>query len=240
MIASRSEIADYLRGRREAAGLTRSELAQRAGVSEALIQKIEQGTRQPTATALGALFDALQVPPQVREYAATKLQPELATFGTEISPPEPYELDFLESIPYPACYQTMPAVDLVAANQAYLRAFPGLEPGGNIIEWMLLDPRAREVIYDWEREAHFMVYGFRYMGAAIHSPERIAAIAQRCGAAPEWDRFWSTEVAPETIAGRCTRVRSPETGEWESLHIQVFKFEVPQRPWWIYSLVPVR
>ncbi|MGW5113052.1 MmyB family transcriptional regulator [Nocardia sp. NPDC004123] len=238
MTAARSEIADYLRSRREAAGLTRAELSRRAGVSEALIQKIEQGTRQPTAVALGALFTALQVPAQVRDHVATLLQPELASFGTEITPPEPYELDFLRAMPHPACFQTMPAVDLVAANDAYLLAFPGLEPGDVIVEWMLLDPRAREVIDDWEREAHFMVYGFRYMASATHSPERLAAIVDRCRAAPEWDRFWSTEVPPDKVARRPVRVRSPETGEWVSYRMQIFKFELPQRPWWIYSLVP--
>ncbi|MFE3756507.1 hypothetical protein ACFXO9_19585 [Nocardia tengchongensis] len=41
----------------------------------------------------------------------------------------------------------------------------------------------------WERSAHFMVYGFRYMAPAIHSPEKVAAIVDRCSAAPEWDRF---------------------------------------------------
>ncbi|MEC3919812.1 helix-turn-helix domain-containing protein [Nocardia sp. CDC160] len=233
-----SGIADYLRVRREAAGLTRSELSRRAGVSEALIQKIEQGTRQPTSNALGALFTALDVPVQVREHAATLLQPELASFGTEITPPEPYELDFLRGLPHPACYQTMPAVDLVAANDAYLRAFPGLEPGDVILEWMLLDPRAREVMADWERDAHLMVYGFRYLAPAIHAPEKVRAIIERCSAAPEWNRFWNTDIPSDEIEGRRTRVHSPDTGELVTYHIQVFKFELPQRPWWIYSLVP--
>ncbi|MGW4244834.1 MmyB family transcriptional regulator [Nocardia sp. NPDC004722] len=231
----------YLRERRESAGLTRVELSRKAGISEGLIQKIEQGTRQPTAVALGALFQALDVPTVFREHAATLLQPELASFGGEITPPQPYELEFQRGLPHPACYQTMPAVDLVAANDAYLRAFPGLEVGDVIIEWMMLDPRAREVMADWERDAHFMVYGFRYMAPAIHSPERIAAIIERCSAAPEWEQFWSTEVPPiaTDLERRPTRVHEPETGELVNYHIQVFKFEMPQRPWWIYSLVPV-
>ncbi|MFE3196062.1 helix-turn-helix domain-containing protein [Nocardia sp. NPDC059240] len=239
MTASRMEIADFVRTRREAAGLTRAELARKADVSEALIQKIEQGTRRPTAVALGALFSALGVPAQVREHVATLLQPELSTFGTQDTPPEPYELDFLDAIPYPACYQTMPSVELVAANDAYLRAFPGLAPGDVLLEWMLFDPRAREVIEDWEREIHLMVFGFRYMAPAVHPPERIQAIIDRCSAAPEWDRFWSTEVHPDNIPRRPIRVRSPDTGDWIAYHMQLFKFELPQRPWWIYSLVPV-
>ncbi|MEU1431022.1 hypothetical protein ABZ412_28525 [Nocardia sp. NPDC005746] len=53
------------------------------------------------------------------------------------------------------------------------------------------------------------------------------------------ERFWSTEVAPADTERRPIRVRSPETGEWVSMHVQLFEFELPQRPWWIYSLVPV-
>ncbi|WP_458688938.1 hypothetical protein [Nocardia tengchongensis] len=102
---------------------------------------------------------------------------------------------------------------------------------------MMLDPRVREVIDNREREAHFMVYGFRYMAPAIRSPEKIAAIVDRCSAAAEWDRFWSTEVGPGDIERHPVRVLSPDTGDWVSCHIQVFKFELPQRPWWIYSLV---
>ncbi|MFE3729550.1 hypothetical protein [Nocardia sp. NPDC059154] len=99
-------------------------------------------------------------------------------------------------------------------------------------------PRSCRVIDDWEHEAHFMVYGFRYTASATHAPERLAAIVDRFSAAPEWDRFWSTEVPPEKVARRPVRVRSPETGEWVSYRMQIFKFELPQRPWWIYSLVP--
>ncbi|MEV0466156.1 hypothetical protein AB0I30_34210 [Nocardia tengchongensis] len=90
----------------------------------------------------------------------------------------------------------------------------------------------------WEREAHFMVYGFRYMAPAIHSLEKVAAIVDRCSAAPEWDRFWSTEVGPGAIERRPVRVCRPAPDDWVSYHIQAFKFELPQRHWWIYSLVP--
>ncbi|WP_433666647.1 hypothetical protein ACQP06_23480 [Nocardia sp. CA-136227] len=57
---------------------------------------------------------------------------------------------------------------------------------------------------------------------------------------PEWVRLWSTEVSsPADMERRPIRVRSSETGEWVSMHVQLFKFELPQRPWWIYSPVPV-
>ncbi|WP_157555177.1 helix-turn-helix domain-containing protein [Nocardia crassostreae] len=71
-------IGGFVRGRREALGWSRGELAVRAGVSKGLIQKLEQGTRAPTSGALGVLFDVLDVPGAYREYAGAVLQPELA------------------------------------------------------------------------------------------------------------------------------------------------------------------
>lgn len=238
MSGTREGIAGYLRTRREAFGLTRAELARRAGVSEALLQKIEQGTRSPTAGALGPLFDALEVPDQFREHAAGLLQPELAVEPPD-GPLEPGELEFLHSLPYPACYQTMPAVDVVAANTAYLRAFPGLVPGGNIMEWMLLDPAARIAIEGWERETHLIVYGFRHMGPGLLPAERYAELVRTCSASPDWERLWSTDIAPAEIPRRPVRVRCPDTGAWIPMRIQVFRFEVPRRPWWMYTLTPI-
>ncbi|MFI6869420.1 helix-turn-helix domain-containing protein [Nocardia sp. NPDC050406] len=240
MVEPREAIAGYLRERREAARLTRAELARKAGVSEALIQKLEQGTRAPTAAALGALFEALDVPSTYREYAAIVLQPELATTANSGLVPSQVELDFLNSLPNPACYQTVPALDLVAANEAYTRAFPGLVPGVNIIAWMLLDPRARQVIEGWERETHLIVQSFRHMAPGITEPERIAEITRICEQSPDWQRFWSTDIPPADIPWRPVRIRPLEGGEWMPMHVQLLRCELPQRGWWVYSLVPIR
>lgn len=239
MVDAHSAIAGYLRGLREAAGLTRAELAKRASVSEALIQKVEQGTRQPTSTALGALFEALDAPVLVREHAAAVLQPELTGLVTDGGYPGQAELDFLNSLPYPACYQTQPALDLIAANDAYRRAFPGLEPGINIIAWMLLDPIARYLIDDWEKATHLMVYVFKHMAPGVTDPDRIEAITSLCAKSPDWERFWSTHLAAAEVHSRPGRFRSPDTGDWMTMQVQVFRCEVPRRSWWMYTLTPV-
>ncbi|GAB4587243.1 helix-turn-helix domain-containing protein [Nocardia sp. IFM 10818] len=237
MADAHSAIAGYLRERREHAGLTRAELARRAGVSEALIQKLEQGTRPPTATALGALFDALDVPVQVREHAAYLLQPELTAIVPDGYGPDAAELDFLDSIPYPACYQTMPALDCVAANEPYRRAFPGLDAGVNVLVWTLLDPRAREVIGNWETIAHMMVHAFRHLAPGMMPPERIAELTRQLERAPEWERMWAADIPPSEIERRPIVVRSPETGEWTDWHVQLLRCEVPRRPWWMWTMV---
>lgn len=240
MDEAQAAIGGFLRERREVLGLTRAELARKANVSEALIQKLEQGTRPPTSTALGALFEALDVPPVYREYAAIVLQPELTSVESNGLEPTRVELDFLDGLPYPACYQTAPAMDLIAANAAYLQAFPGLAAGANIIEWMLLDPRARLVVEDWEREAHLMVQSFRHMAPGITAPDRIDEITRRCRQSPDWQRLWSTDIQPGELEWRPVRIRPIDGGEWTSMHVHLMRCELPRREWYVYSMVPIR
>jgi hypothetical protein len=133
----------------------------------------------------------------------------------------------------------MPAVDVVAANDAYLRTFPGLQAGDNILEWQLLNPVAREVIEEWERETHFLVYGFRHLANGLIPPERHARIVRACSASPDWERLWSTDIPPADLPRRPGRLKSPETGEWITVSVQIFRFELPRRPWWLYTLTPV-
>ncbi|WP_405135996.1 helix-turn-helix domain-containing protein [Nocardia sp. NBC_01388] len=239
MVEAHSAIANFLRSRREAAGLTRAELARRAGVSEALIQKVEQGIRQPTATALGALFGALDVPPPYRERTAGALLPELAGLYDGGAAPKPAELSFLNSLPCPACYQTTPGYDLVAINDAHRRWFPGLEPGDNVLEWMLLDPVAVDIMGDRWRDLRTMVYAFRHMAPGPVSPERIEEIAVRCRRSPDWEQLWSGPP-PEGLPARTTRIRSPETGELTVMNVQLFRRDVPRRESLLYTLSPAR
>ncbi|WP_067813380.1 helix-turn-helix domain-containing protein [Nocardia inohanensis] len=232
-------IAGYLRERRNSMRLTRAELARKAGVSEGLIQKLEQGTRPPTPTALAALFQALEVPLMYREYAATVLQPQLTTITTAIPEPTRAELNFLESFPHPACFQTAPAMDLVATNAAYRRAFPGLVRGANIIEWFLRDPRAPLAFESWEREAHRMIQAFRHMGPGLIAPERIEEIIAKCAGSPHWERLWSTDIDPAEMDWRPLRIRAADGGgEWQNMHVHLLRCELPRRDWYMYSMVP--
>ncbi|MDT0156681.1 XRE family transcriptional regulator [Microbacterium sp. ARD32] len=58
----RERIAHALRREREAAGLSVSELARRAGVSKATVSQLESGAGNPSVETLWALGDALSIP----------------------------------------------------------------------------------------------------------------------------------------------------------------------------------
>lgn len=58
----RERIAHSLRHEREAAGISVSELARRAGVSKATISQLESGSGNPSVETLWAIGDALGIP----------------------------------------------------------------------------------------------------------------------------------------------------------------------------------
>src|SRR5690606_7034584 len=58
----RERIAHSLRREREAAGISVSELARRAGVSKATVSQLESGAGNPSVETLWAIGDALGVP----------------------------------------------------------------------------------------------------------------------------------------------------------------------------------
>ncbi|WP_054816325.1 helix-turn-helix domain-containing protein [Nocardia arizonensis] len=233
-------IARYLRERREAGGMTRTALAKAADISPGLIQKIEQGTRTPTLDALATLFDALEVPPTLRDHIIgltlpSRLDPAQSAESRTVLPAD---LALLHSIPHPACFQSQPDFDVLAVNAAWTHWFPGCDPGTNIIEWMMLHPAAKRLLPQWRRQTHLMVYAFRIMGPGLVPPERIAAIVRACERAPEWAELWSTEVAPHDIPRPTVTVRDPDTGEDREMYAGNLKFDFPRRHWWMYSLVP--
>ncbi|MEV5833844.1 helix-turn-helix domain-containing protein [Nocardia sp. NPDC052112] len=241
MADTRPSIASYLRERREAAGLTQAAMAAATGFPLRVIEDFEQGVVAPTSATLGSLFDALGVPMYFRDHivSLTRASQFPDTFGPVPSAPLPSDLRTLRSIAQPAWFQLVPTFDLVAANSAYLRLFPGLEPGGNILEWTMLNPQARKSVHEWHKEAHLMVYALRMMAPGLVPQERLDKIISACRAAPEWERLWLTDVAPADIARPWVHVRDPARRELRRMTLNVFMFEFPHRPWWMYTLVPV-
>lgn len=224
-------ISRYLRERRESSGLTRAALGEMAGVSPALIQKIEQGTRTPTLEALTALTDALDVPEMFRDHlVALSVAPRYDSTPSLVRPADQVLID---GITHPASLQLHPVFEVLATNAAWRLLFPGLEAGVSMLEWMLLDPRAKTTLVDWEQQVHLCVYAFRVMGPGLASRAQITEIVNACSQAPEWERFWTTEPrithGPD---GPVTRMRDPRTGATVPMAVHSLGASlVPRRDW---------
>lgn len=149
----------------------------------------------------------------------------------------PADLAVLHSLPYPACLHDG-AYDVVAANSAFDAIFPGTGPGANLLTAIMLEPMSRYRLGDWEAEAQIMVSTFRALAPDLISPERREEILNLCRRAPEWDRLWHNQDAPDEERERTLLMHEPETRAEIRLHVQTFHFQAPRRPWSLLTVVP--
>ncbi|MFE3320830.1 helix-turn-helix domain-containing protein [Nocardia sp. NPDC059195] len=231
-------LSAYLRERRLAAGLARTELAARAQMAPLLISQIESGALVPNHAMLQRLFDSLDVPHWYRKHILVLGLPAVES-GAVATAPSAEDLADLASLTHPACLTRFPTMDMLAANSDYQRLFPGLGAGVNMLEWMFLNPVAKKVYLDWNTEAQLLVHAFRML-APLAPTQRVSAITASCGESPDWDPVWTSEVRPQDIARRHLRLRERSTGLERRMMLRIYDPAFPSRPWWLYRLIPVR
>ncbi|WP_369023048.1 helix-turn-helix domain-containing protein [Nocardia cyriacigeorgica] len=240
MIEQRYTIGEYVRERRHSVGMSCAEMAVRARIPRVVAEEVESGAREPSSETLTHLFDALQVPVWFRGHISSLTRPDFLPSGIGPIPdtPTPDDLADLQSLTHPACFQVFPTFDIVAANSAYQRWFPGVEAGTNALEWMFLDPAAKAVLPEWSAEARLLVNAFRVLSPGLADDKRIAEIADRCGRAPEWERMWTAPLRPDELHRDRVLVRDPVTRRTRGLIARIYAPEFPLRPWMLYRLVP--
>ncbi|APA94847.1 helix-turn-helix domain-containing protein [Nocardia seriolae] len=228
---------DYIRQRREDAWLTRTELAKKANLSVSLIEKIELGTRPPTLHSLQILFDHLDVAPMFRRHILDLSLPGL--FGpppTAPSAPDADDLADLAVLDHPASFYTLPALTIAAANAAHRRTFPGLVPGTSFLEWIFLEPIAREVIVEWRKEARRCIHTVRQLSPGLAKDQGLGTTIRACSEATEWEELWNSK--PRSDFDSDLLVRDPIDRQVRSLRVRLYSPEYPQRAWWLRRLVP--
>ncbi|MGN2642276.1 MmyB family transcriptional regulator [Nocardia takedensis] len=239
-------LARYLREYRDRKGYSRAQVAARGHLSASLLEKWELEGAIPSRDKLEAWFAALRVPPRYREKIISLTTPELYRYDTGPWPAVATTDDVrhLEHLPDPACYQQMPVYDLIAANAAFYRLFPGLQPPApghgptNIIEWQLLHPAARRSIRNWYQRTHEMLSDFRIMAPGCAPQGRIDDIITECRAAPEFNRMWSTDPADHDQTDPTVTILDKSTETWIDYSARSFRLEYPRRPFDLYHLVP--
>ncbi|MFE3441432.1 helix-turn-helix domain-containing protein [Nocardia sp. NPDC059180] len=240
MIEQRYTIGEYVRERRHSVGMSCAELAVRARIPRVVAEEVESGAREPSSDTMAQLFDALQVPVWFRGHISSLARPDFLPAGLGAVPatPTPDDLADLHSLTHPACFQVLPTFDIVAANSAYQRWFPGVEAGTNVLEWMFLNPVAKTVLPEWPGEARLLVNAFRVMSPGLADDKRIAEIADTCGRAPEWEQMWTAPLRPEELHRDRILVRDPVSRRARGMIARIYAPEFPLRPWMLYRLVP--
>src|SRR5579871_4730566 len=183
--------------RRRTPGLRREEVAQRAHVSATWYTWLEQGRGgPPSADVLERIARALMLTDPEREHLfliGLGRPPEARYRKNEgVTPRLQRVLDALD--PSPAVIRTA-TWDVVAWNRAATRILLDYSslppPERNMLRFVFLDPRARNLHYDWESVARLVLGAFRLdaarAGAAADVEPLVEELSRR---SPEFRAMW--------------------------------------------------
>ena len=205
--------------RRRTPGLRREEVAQRANISSAWYVCLEQGRGgAPSADVLDNLAKALLLTDAEREH--------LFLIGLGRAPESQYRhpdgieprlqrmLDQLG--PAPAFIKTA-TWDVVAWNHAATVLWPNVGQLAvnerNTLRLVFLDPRARELYYDWEAVARMAVSAFRADVARAGAMAEVAALVDELSrSSPAFRAMWQDNDVSDS-AHAVKDIRHPVLGK---------------------------
>ncbi|WP_129308599.1 helix-turn-helix transcriptional regulator [Streptomyces sp. L2] len=199
-------------GRRRAAGLRRSEVAQLSGVSVDYYVRIEQGRgRNPSPEVLTAIGRALRLDEhELRHLLTLADAPVPAPRGRQRTEERvrPGVQRLLEALS-----QTTPALvlghrmDVLAFNPlaaALLKDVGALVPGRrNMLRTVFLDPRSRTFYREWDRIARESIARLRVIcGAYPDDPQLAALVGELAVKSEEFRQLWSRYDVSGKLFGR--------------------------------------
>ena len=219
--------------RRRTPGLRREEVAQRANISPTWYTWLEQGRGgAPSADVLDRIARALMLTDVEREHLfllGLGRPPEVRYHKDEgVTPRLQRVLDALD--PVPALIRTA-IWDVVAWNRAatvMLTDYGALPPKErNLLRYVFLDPRTRELQYDWESVARFVVGAFRVDAARAGATADVEPLVNElCRLSPEFRAMWRDNDV-RALGEHVKEIRHPVLG---SLAFENSAFAVDGRP----------
>ena len=194
--------------RRRAKGLRREELAGLCGISPTWLTWIEQGRTDSVSTnAISRIAEALHLSKAERDYLfelAGVRDPKKADLFSEPNLVEMLQAT-LKKIETPA-YVLDRVWNAIAWNRQAASLFVGwLDRGSaerNLLKYMFLNPRARDLICDWPLRAQRLVAEFRGdCKAVLYDQEINAQIEALRKSSSEFDSLWSAQNVLEREGG---------------------------------------
>ncbi|WP_405136235.1 helix-turn-helix domain-containing protein [Nocardia sp. NBC_01388] len=234
-------LGQLLRRLRDARQISRERLAFAAGVSVSYLTHLEQGQRErPTHSVVKALVQQLDTVTALSDTERRHLHdlaglaetavPTVAQLQAQITPAMHHVLA-LHS-PAPAAYFDI-RLNLLALNNAYAAALPGLAETGNWIHWMFGNELSKRVMVDWEQEAALAVSRLRGTLGGSGSPAWFAELITEYGVYPQFRRLWAHSTAAFGRAQTPVHLRDPRTGGCTRYYSHSFGAHSIRYPGWI-------
>lgn len=203
--------------RRRSPGLTRYELAERAGISAEYYVRLEQGRdRNPSSQVVDALARALQLDAVaasfLHELARARPQRADAPAAEEVPPGV---LALMATWSRTPSYVVGRFGAVLAASPAVPLLTPACTPGGNMFRAIFLDPDAARRYVSWEGFTAVIVGGLRsFTGPDVDDPRLRSLVDELSARSERFDALWRRhDVRPR--AGGSTVLDHPEEGRLE-------------------------
>ncbi|GGN76909.1 helix-turn-helix transcriptional regulator [Nocardia rhizosphaerihabitans] len=241
-------LGGLLRRLRDDRRISREKLAFAAGVSSSYITHLESGDRdRPTQAVVEALVRYLDRIEPVTDIERRHLldlaglsavgNPSVEDLRGEINAEMRRTLALQE--PNLAAYVDT-RWNVLAGNESYHRAFPGLVEDVNILRWFFGNPLSRKVMVEWEKESSLTVHWLRGLIGQQGGGEWAAELLDELAQYHDFRRIWDDG---DTVYGRehtAMRLCDLDTGEYYTIDVQLFRLDSVAYPGRIQYYLGVR
>ena len=233
--------------RRRTAGLRREEVALLANLSTTYYTFLEQGRpARPSPQVLDALASALRMSAAERRYLQVLAHgPDGAASGAVVAmaPPErvdPGVADLVQRLDPCPTFVKGRRWDVLASNPAARELFTDWEalPFGerNLVRWMFMTDRAREVYREWEPEARAMLGRFRLAAARHPDDPDFGALIAELQRDSEHVRDWWPRHDVTAVGSGSKKLRHPRLGPVDYSHVVLQVADNPDQTLVTYSV----
>ena len=202
-------------GNRRVSGLRREEVAVLAGVSADYYARLEQGREQaPSPQLMDSICRALQLAPDARDHAfrLARLAPTTRVTAEE---PTHHLRQLLDSFPKAAAYVVNPAFRVIAANGIATALLAPALHEGQVMQYLFLDPAAKNYFIEWENVAKAAVSGIRLAAGFTPPHPEVATLVRRLYArSPAFATMWDDHTV-QGLTSVHKFIRHPEVGDLE-------------------------
>ncbi|WP_405497802.1 helix-turn-helix domain-containing protein [Nocardia sp. NBC_00511] len=226
-------LGKVLRRLRDTRRISREKLAYNAGVSTSYITHLENGLRErPTREVLQALVRYLDRLGPLSEVEHRHLR-DLTGFGGEDYPSAGQlrgeitdDLRHALTLHEPnlAAYLDT-RWNLLACNDSYEQAFPGIRADGNLLHWLLGNESARSVVVEWEYEVRLLVRWLRGLLAGAGDAASAAAFLAELERYEHFRSAWDEEIAAYGRDRPLMQLRDPASGRPRTIAVQSFRVD---------------
>ncbi len=229
-----------MRHLRERAGLTRQQLAALLWISEKSVEALERGDRGIKIETVWKYFDTpeLVMSEPMLDHVIEVLTGR-ARLVDNLEKPTDREISFCDRQPGPAMMFAQGSFDLGYCNEQSRQWLDGVDEYKNLIMWMMLDGRAKDVFGErgWEPFAYLLILALEHLSIELVGEPRRRALIGSVSRAEEYEELSRRRIHYDVAVPEIFTLRNLGTGETADFYFGSWRSFFPQkRPDWQHMI----